>query len=71
MEENRVIRSHQHGLTKGKLCLAGLVAFFDVITDWVDAGTAVDVVYLDFSKAFDSVPHNILIGNLWKCGIDG
>jgi len=30
----------------------------------------VDVVYLDFSKPFDTVSHNILVGNLRKCGLD-
>ncbi|GAB0208608.1 mitochondrial enolase superfamily member 1 [Grus japonensis] len=40
------------------------------MTGWVDEGRAVDVVYLDFSKAFDKVSHNILIGNLRKCGLD-
>jgi len=28
------------------------------------------VVYLDFSKAFDTVSHNILVMKLRKCGID-
>ena len=37
----------------------------------VDEGQAVDVVYLDFSKAFDTVPHNILVEKLAAHGLDG
>jgi len=40
------------------------------MTGWVDEGRAVDVVYLDFSKALDTVFHNILLGKLSKCGLD-
>ncbi|GAB0207532.1 mitochondrial enolase superfamily member 1 [Grus japonensis] len=39
-------------------------------TGWVDEGRAMDVVYLDFSKAFDIVSLKILIGKLRKCGLD-
>ena len=41
------------------------------MTPLVDEGQAVDVVYLDFSKAFDTVPHNILVEKLAAHGLNG
>jgi len=45
-------------------------AFYDSTTSWIDEGRAVDVVYLEFNKAFATVSHNILKGKLRKCGLD-
>ena len=70
MEQKKVIRSSQHGFTKGKSCLTNLIAFYNGMTGWVNEGRAVDVAYLDFSKAFETVSHNILIGKLRKSGLD-
>ena len=42
---------------------------FEEITKWVDEGSPVDRVYLDFQKAFDKVPHQRLILNLKFHGI--
>ena len=64
------MRSSQQGFTKGKSCFTNLIAFYDGMTDWVDEGRAVDAVYLNFSKAFDTVSHNILLGKLRKYGLD-
>lgn len=60
-----------HGFMNGRCCLTNLISFYDKVTCLVDEGQAVDVVYLNFSKAFDTVPHNILVGKLAACGLDG
>jgi len=70
VEEKEDIRSSQHGFTKGKSCLTNLIAFYNGMTGWVDEGRAMDVVYLDFSKAIDTVSRNILLGKFRKCGLD-
>ena len=46
------------------------VMFFQEITKWVDDGSPVDVIYLDFQKAFDKVPHQKLILNLKSHGME-
>ena len=51
--------------------LTNLILFYDIVTHLVVEGKAVSVVYLDFSKVFDTVLHNILVEKLAAHGLDG
>jgi len=54
---------------KGRSCLTNLI-FYDHVTRMVDEGSAVDIVYLDFSKVFDTVSHRIRLEKLAARGLD-
>ncbi|GAB0205013.1 mitochondrial enolase superfamily member 1 [Grus japonensis] len=71
IQGNQAIRPNQHGFMKHKSCLTNPISFYDKVTCLVDEGKAVDVVYLDFSKAFATgISHSILLEKLAAHGLD-
>lgn len=71
IQDNQVIGISQHGFMKGSSCLMNLISFYDNAMHLVDEGKTEDVVYLGFSKAFDSVSQSILLEKLASHVLDG
>ena len=56
---------------KGRSCLTNLLEFVEEVTKKLDKGEPVDVIYLDFQKAFDKVPYRKLLNKLRANGVRG
>ncbi|KAJ8712619.1 hypothetical protein PYW07_005461 [Mythimna separata] len=61
----------QHGFVGSRSTSTNLATFTEMLTNAIDRGKQVDVIYTDFSKAFDRVPHHILLAKLSAYGITG
>ena len=64
LKTNKLINPSQHGFLPRKSTSTNLVAYLEYVTKKLDEGQPVDVLYLDFSKAFDRVPHRRLVQKL-------
>ena len=71
LQKHSIIAPSQHGFTSGRSCLTNLTEFLEFVTNQLDHKTPVDAIYLDFSKAFDKVPHKRLLLKLKGIGIKG
>ena len=71
MTENELYSECQHGFRKKRSCVTQLIEVYDKITEMIDDGKSVDIVYLDFRKAFDSIPHERLLLKMKGYGITG
>ena len=60
---HKLLNSSQHGFLKARSCLTNMLCFLEEIAKWVDERSPVDIIYLDFQKAFDKVPHQRLLLN--------
>ena len=54
--KHKLLNSSQHGFLKARSCLTNMLCFLEEITKWIDVRSPVDIIYLDFQKAFDKVP---------------
>ena len=71
MNRNNLFSAHQYGFLPGRSTTLQLLKVLDEWTQAIDEGDIVDVVYCDFQKAFDTVPHKRLLAKLEAYGITG
>ena len=64
MDSLNLFNQHQHGFRKGRSCLSQLLEHYQRILNGLEEQGSVDVVYLDFCKAFDKVDHKELLEKL-------
>ena len=64
-----MLSDKQHGFMRGRSCLSNLLETMDAVNDLLAEGGCADILYFDFSKAFDSVPHHRLLVKLKNFGI--
>ena len=69
--ENNLLSDEQFGFCKGRSCVTQLL---NTLFDWlcqIDDNIPIDAIYLDFRKAFDTVPHERLLNKLYGYGVRG
>ena len=71
LDKHKLIRHSQHGFSKRKSCLTNPLSFYRKVFETIDKGDEYDIVYLDFSKAFDRVPDRRLYSKVKPHGIGG
>ena len=57
MVKNNLFWDKQHGLVPSRNCVTNLIICMEIWTEWMEKGLPIDIIYSDFAKAFDRVPH--------------
>ena len=68
---NKLLLSRQYGFISGRSTVTQLLRYLNSCAETIVNGGVTDTIYLDFAKAFDTVPHLRLIGKLKSYGIEG
>ena len=71
IEDNNLMNPNQHGFRSGRSCLSQLLQHYDRIVKYLEEGKNVDVIYLDFSKAFDKLDFQLTLQKLHNLGVTG
>ncbi len=71
LDVNNLLSGCQHGFVPGRSCSTQLLACLDICTQVLEDSQNLDAIYLDFQKAFDTVPHQRLLKKLSGYGIRG
>ena len=71
MTDNNLYSECQHGFRKKRSCVTQLLEVHEKLTDMIDDGKSIDIIYVDFKKAFDSIPHERLLLKMKGYGIIG
>ena len=71
LEANELLSENQHGFRKKRSCMTQLLSHVEKIYESLNKDEEVDVIYLDFAKAFDKVDHQVLLAKLERYGIGG
>ena len=71
VEEHQILTDCQHGFRAWRSCETQLLTLCHELAETIDKGDQMDLVILDFAKAFDPVPHRRLLGKLDHHGIRG
>ena len=71
LDNHSILKDCQHGFRSRRSCETQLVTFVQELVDTMPGGGQTDVILMDFSKAFDKVPHQRLLRKLHHYGIRG
>jgi hypothetical protein len=66
---NNILSSSQHGFLPRRSCMSNILSFLNSLTALHDHSLHPNVIFFDFAKAFDKVPHSLLIQKLSTMGI--